>query len=193
MIEMIKTKGKWFARKIGVICVLALLVCLCLPIALAEDGASPAMTLEDAKAIALQSAKLTEDDVLVTKMELDEDDGRQEFEIDFISAGMEYEYEIDALSGQVLKLSTEMLSAKENERYGATYITMDEVKSIVIAAAGIAEADAVFTQIQLDYDDGQMDYEVKFMAAGERHSFDLDAMTGDVLKHVTHPAHENGN
>ena len=37
------------------------------------------------------------------KTELDYDDGRQKYEIEFRVGNMEYEYEIDATSGNVLK------------------------------------------------------------------------------------------
>ena len=37
-----------------------------------------------------------------TKTKLDHDDGRAEYEIEFVSDDTEYEYEIDAVRGQIL-------------------------------------------------------------------------------------------
>lgn len=57
---------------------------------------------ETAKDIALKDAGLTVDSVRFEKAELDRDDGKLTYEIEFVSDGFEYEYEIDALSGKII-------------------------------------------------------------------------------------------
>ncbi len=63
----------------------------------------------DAKIAALAHAKLKTDDVTFIKCELDNDDGRCCYEIEFIHDGYEYEYEIDCVTGEIC--------AQERERH----------------------------------------------------------------------------
>lgn len=63
--------------------------------------ASGTITLEQAKEIALNHAGLTADAVYFEKAKLDYDDGMQIYEVEFISGNVDYEYEIDALTGAV--------------------------------------------------------------------------------------------
>lgn len=56
-----------------------------------------------AKRAALSHAGVSENSVGSFKWELEEDGGRWIYEIEFRSGGLEYEYEIDAISGAVLK------------------------------------------------------------------------------------------
>ena len=56
-----------------------------------------------AKAAALGHAGVAEGDTYQMKVELDRDDGVYLYEVEFKAGGMEYEYEIDAYSGAVLK------------------------------------------------------------------------------------------
>ncbi len=58
---------------------------------------------EAAKAIALEYAKLSEADVRFVKARLDRDDGRFVYEVKFYAGNLEYEFDIDACSGDVLE------------------------------------------------------------------------------------------
>lgn len=73
----------------------------------ATDPVNPSqdarITVDQARQIALDHAGLTEDQVQMRKMNLDWDDGRQEYEIEFYRDGMEYEYTIDASDGTILE------------------------------------------------------------------------------------------
>jgi uncharacterized membrane protein YkoI len=57
--------------------------------------------------IALEYAGLAQEDVTRQKCELDRDDGQTIYELEFLSGGMEYEFEIDAFSGAVLSFQTD--------------------------------------------------------------------------------------
>ncbi len=84
----------------------------------AETAAQPTASLTDngagqtkdayigadlAKQIALDHAQLNEGDVRFIKAELDYDDGRMEYEVEFYLGRTEYDYTIDAVSGDILK------------------------------------------------------------------------------------------
>ena len=57
---------------------------------------------EAAWQIALEHAGLTKDQVTRSRVELDRDDGRMEYEVEFHHGTVEYDYEIDAASGSIL-------------------------------------------------------------------------------------------
>lgn len=60
-------------------------------------------TKEDAKKIALDHAGVTESDVSGMKVEFDREDGVPSYEIEFHHGGYEYDYDIDAETGKILK------------------------------------------------------------------------------------------
>ena len=60
-----------------------------------------------AKSAALGHAGVSESDTYQMKVELDRDDGRYIYEVEFKAGYMEYEYEIDAYSGAVLKAESD--------------------------------------------------------------------------------------
>ena len=70
-----------------------------------ESAGSEAVEIgEDAALeIALKDAGLAESDVDVTKCKLDYDDGRTEYEVEFRQGTMEYEYTLDAFTGEILE------------------------------------------------------------------------------------------
>lgn len=61
------------------------------------------ISAEKAKALALEHAGLKSAEVVFEKTELDEDDGIWEYDVEFRKGNIEYEYEIDAKSGKILK------------------------------------------------------------------------------------------
>jgi len=75
-----------------------------------QNGGSPQITLEEAKAIALSKTNVNENDVSFTKTELEDDDGRSVYQIDFIVNDLEYEVKIDANDGTLLGFDIEMPS-----------------------------------------------------------------------------------
>ncbi len=56
----------------------------------------------EAKQTALKQAGLSEDDITGYRSQLEQDDGRWEYEIEFRSGIREYEFTIDAESGKIL-------------------------------------------------------------------------------------------
>lgn len=76
------------------------------------------MDREEALGYALEDAALEESDVTITREKLENDDGKNYYEIDFYSASYAYEYEIDAVNGTVLGVSIEALFEKPDIMQG---------------------------------------------------------------------------
>ena len=65
------------------------------------------ITADEAKTAALEYAGLTDSEVKFTKAELDYDDGKAEYEIEFYYGRKEYEMKIDAYSGKIIEAETD--------------------------------------------------------------------------------------
>ena len=70
------------------------------------DGSST-ITKEDAKKIALSHVGANEENVKRYESSLEYEDARQVYEIEFDYKGYEYDYEIDAKTGEILQFSKE--------------------------------------------------------------------------------------
>lgn len=66
-------------------------------------GSGLTIGIDRAKAAAFSHAGLTAGEVRLTKTKMDRDDGRMVYEIEFVSGGVEYEYKIDAQTGDVIE------------------------------------------------------------------------------------------
>lgn len=145
------------------------------------DPSAP-ITVERAKEIALNHAGQTADAVWFEKAKQDYDDGLLVYEIEFVAGNVEYEYEINAQTGDIVKNKREMADTLHNENAGNTSasITVDQAKEIALNHAG-QTADAVwFQKAKQDYDDGLLVYEIEFIAGNMEYEYEIDAQTGAV-------------
>ncbi len=146
-----------------------------------ESTAAGRITLDEAKNIALSHAGIAASEASFTKTKLDYDDGREEYDIEFLSDDYEYEYEIDSQSGAVLSNSKE---ARKRQTISAAEgrLTLDDAKNAALAHAGVSASDATFTKTKLDYDDGREEYDIKFYVGGWKYEYTIDAVTGEIIE-----------
>ena len=137
------------------------------------------VTLDGAKQIALDRAGVTAEQAVFTKAYLDNDDGRQEYEIEFYVDQTEYEMDIDAETGEVRDYETEAQSLITTDGQ----ISEEQAKQIALAKIGLKEEDVALKKVKLDVDDGRTVYEVEFVSAGMEYEFDIDAKTGEIVKY----------
>ncbi|MBS4785893.1 MAG: PepSY domain-containing protein [Clostridiales bacterium] len=148
---------------------------------------------EAAKEKALTHAGISAGDVQQITAKLDYDDGRMEYEVEFFSGGIEYEYEIDARTGQVLRYEYDALPAG-NTGADTRYLSGDQAKELALKDAGVQDGDALFVKVKLDRENDRMVYEVEFYAGNMEYDYELDAVTGEVIsvdheiEHFTRPA-----
>ncbi len=159
-----------------------------------------------AKSAAFAHAGVLESDIYNLEWELDWEDGKMVYEIEFNCGEYEYEYDIDALTGSVLKSEKEYdndhrashssqnssaqdqnsSSSSQNSQSSASsgsYIGETAARSIALEHAGVKESDVYKLECELDREDGKMIYEVEFDCGGYEYEYDIDALTGDVLKY----------
>ncbi|MCM1538221.1 MAG: PepSY domain-containing protein [bacterium] len=61
------------------------------------------------------------------------------------------------------------------------YLTMEEVKAVVLENAGYSEEQVRFVRIHLDTDDGAAEYEVEFLCETAEYDYEVNARTGEIL------------
>ena len=150
-----------------------------------KPAASNRITLEEAKKVALDDAKLTAADVTFTKAKLDYDDGRAVYDIEFDSGAKEYDYEIDAATGRILEKDIDInddVNAPTEGQDSQTYITAEQAKAAALSAAGFSASEVRGLKAEFDFDDGRAVYEVEFKKGIFEYDYDIDAVSGKVLK-----------
>lgn len=146
------------------------------------------IVLDEAKTAALSHAGLSENDVVFVKAKLENDDGTAEYDIEFTANNVKYEYEIDASDGKVLEFSSKTISEVPNNTGTSSaetsvQITLDEAKDIALKHAGFTSSQVNFTKAELDYDDGDAEYEIEFRVNGHEYEYKINAETGKIIEY----------
>ena len=136
-----------------------------------------------AKQAALDHSGVDSASVVWTKAQFERDDGRFVYELEFVSSSTEYDYKVDALSGEVIKAEREQFHGSPNGgQTGGTLIGEAAAKSAALSHAGVSEADTQRMRVGLDRDDGFTYYEVEFRVGRTEYEYEIDAYSGAVLK-----------
>ncbi|MBQ3888891.1 MAG: PepSY domain-containing protein [Clostridia bacterium] len=145
------------------------------------------VSMDEAKAIALKDAGIADAGATFTKAEIDADDGRTIYDLEFVAGGVEYDYEIDAQTGTVLSKEKESRTAPvpTPSPIPAQTVSMDDAKAIALKDAGVKASDATFTTAETDTDDGRSTYELEFIAGGVEYDYEIDPSTGAILSRET--------
>lgn len=172
--------------------------------AVSQSLENQSISLEEAVEIALGNAGVARDDARFTKTSLDNDDLIAHYEIEFLVGSKEYDYDIAVSDGRILELEEEKeedipvtakpeqtkapAAAETNASVQTTaaqnsgYISVDEAKSIALASAEIAAADAKFEKASFDSDDLIPHYDIEFYANGFEYDYEISAKTGDIIE-----------
>ncbi|MEK5531755.1 PepSY domain-containing protein [Viridibacillus sp. FSL R5-0468] len=121
--------------------------------------------LAKAKEIALKSVKGS-----VKKAKLDREDGI--YEIEIIRAGYEYDFDINAYTGKIVKKEKERISKKV---VTGKVIGLEKAKQIALNNVG-----GTVQKAKLDKSDGV--YEIEIINGTTEYDFEIDAKTGKILK-----------
>nr|WP_300818544.1 PepSY domain-containing protein [uncultured Acetatifactor sp.] len=147
-------------------------------------------TIDAAKAAALADAGLAESDVTFTKEKLDWDDGIAVYDIEFLTADTEYDYEIDAATGAVLDKSAELFRPNESQGQAMdASIGVESAKEIAAAHAGLSKEEVFFTKAELELEHGRSEYEIEFYNDRIEYEYTIDAATGAILEYKSEYDH----
>ena len=143
-------------------------------------GQGTAITAEQAKEKALAHAGLSSSQVTFVQAKLDWDDGRQVYDVEFYTADYkEYDYEIDASTGAVVKYDYDAEYAIPQQPSGSQSITADQAKEKALSQVPGATASDIY-DFEADYDDGRIQYEGKIIYNGMEYEFEIDGYSGSI-------------
>ena len=152
-----------------------------------------------AKATALTHADVSDSDASFVRVKLDVDDGRQVYDVEFYDSNYnEYDYEIDALTGEVLDfdwdaedfvplvkeettISSPTTSAVNQQDTSTPSIISDQqAKEIAAAQVPGATIDNI-REFEADRDDGRLTYEGSLRYNYVEYDFEIDGASGTIL------------
>lgn len=141
------------------------------------------VSLESAKQAALADAGMSPADVTFTKEKTDYENGISIYDLEFYSSDAEYDYEINAATGEILSKSMDTHLAQGNtSQNGDDYISVDKAKEIALADSKTDAASANFIKAKLENDDGKNVYEIEFLSGGTEYDYKINAADGTILE-----------
>lgn len=160
----------------------------------ASDGAY--IGVEKARLCAYTHAGVDAQDVTWEEVDFDYEDGRMVYELEFCAAGVEYEYDVDALNGNVVKYSQETRNQGQQTQQtqqtqqgqqtqtapSGSDIGQEAAQAAAFAHAGVTASQAANVVVERDWDDGRLEYSVEFWVGTVEYDYEIDGTTGAVLK-----------
>lgn len=153
--------------------------------------------LSEAEALetACAHAGVSSANLLFSHVKQDFENGRSIYEVEFYADNQEYDYEIDASSGQILQYDMDMESSflppssapspntsAPSADVPATASQVDIETASQTALARVPGATANDLRIKMDQDDGRSVYEGKIIYNSREYEFEIDAATGTVTE-----------
>ena len=172
-------------------------------------GSGSGISVDEAKHIALEKVEgASESDIV--KAVRDTDDGREEYDVEIIYGGYEYDIELAAEDGRLLDISKDKADESDiNAGIGASQSSKEQSASsdtdepVVVETAspssdnssdtGLAKArktalaqvpgasELDIVKAHKDYDDGRQEYEVEIRYNGYEYDYEIDAETGKII------------
>lgn len=172
-----------------------------------KPGDKKQIGVEAAKQIALAHAKVAQKDVTFIKAELDTEDGRAVYDIEFYSGNVEYDYDIDAVSGEIIsndfdiedysipaqsaaapqqtEVSQQTAAAPAPTTPAANNpsgdIGIERAKQIALSHAGLSQGSVSFVKAELDYEDGVKVYDIEFYSGNVEYDYEINAASGAII------------
>ena len=163
-----------------------------------QQGASSAsgnyISADRAKQIALNDAGVKESSAVFLRANLDWDDGRMKYEVEFYSGNTEYDYDIDTVTGAILSSDRDLetfqiwnndtsrpsgnTSGNTGSASSGNYITAERAQQIALAET---PSGSTVVKCQFDWDDGRAQYEIEIRNGWTEYEFEIDAVTGTIF------------
>ena len=161
--------------------------------------------VEAAKSASFAHAGLDAAQVTMGEVDFDYEDGRMVYELEFYADGAEYEYDIDASTGAVVKFSQEGGRTQAGSSVGsggasgsapsgsgggtaqseaggtAADIGSEAALAAALSHAGVSQDQVYDLEVKREYDDGRLEYEIEFKTGGWEFEYTISAADGTIL------------
>lgn len=147
--------------------------------------------MEEAVRIAREAAGGLDADSASVEVDPELDEEVPHYEVELSQPGRdEQEYLVDAFTGELLSggptvLSSDPAEHEQNASGGGSIagIGPDQARDAALTHAGISEGQVSGLQVQQDWDDGRLEYEVEFRSGGMEYEYTIDGSTGQILEY----------
>ena len=151
---------------------------------------------QEAESVALTASGISQENASFSRTELEMDDGKQYYEVEFMADGERYTYDIDAMTGTVISFDVEQskdsaaqpqtqtqTQSQTQNQTAATGIDEAAAKQTALKDAGLTEDAVTFVKVKREYDDGRERYEVAFYenTSYAEYDYEIDAASGEVI------------
>lgn len=144
------------------------------------------MTEDEAKNIALQKVGKIADEVTFTKVRLDRYKSQTVYDVVFYDTLKEYEMSVNVDTSEVVSYKENNLNnstINNNTTNTGNYIGTDKAKEIALNHAGLSNSQVTFKKVKLDIDYDFATYEIEFYHNYYEYEYEIDAITGEILKY----------
>ena len=153
-------------------------------------GNQDMISADRAKEIALSHAGLAASDATFVKAELETEDGKKVYEVEFYGKdNTEYDYLIDAANGDVVSFDADAeMYTPQSSSTAAPAAGIDEAKAkelVLAKVQGATEAD--IREFKTDTEDGRQVFEGKIIFNNTEYEFEIDSATGEFIKWEQEP------
>ena len=167
-----------------------------------------AVTQTQATEIALEHAGVTQEELLSLSVKLEQEGGRQVFDIQFTTDDREYQYDVTSNSGEIINYSyqptgqtsqeepqtetsqsqesqgtSSQASQQESSQSQSQGITQEEAQAIALNHAGVTLEEATIYKVKADVEDGRSVYDVEFAVGATEYDYEIAQDTGEILSY----------
>ena len=147
-----------------------------------------------AKKVAFERAGVSASKAANVSVELDYEDGVMVYQVEFKYGGYEYDCDVNATTGAVVKYEkeadddsqkqTNQSDTTSTQSNGSTSggISKDKAKEIALSHAGVSASKISDYSIEVDTENGIKIYEIDFKSGGYEYEYDINAATGSVMR-----------
>lgn len=132
------------------------------------------LTEEQVKEIVMSDAAVALEDIY--SVELDYEDGCMVYEVELFKNSQEFDYEVDAITGEIIKREQEHDSDHHHYNF---ILTTDEAKEIALKHAGVSMQDVREIETDIDHDG----YEISFKVGQYEYEYHIDGHDGTIHAH----------
>lgn len=139
-----------------------------------------AINAQKARGIALEHAGVAAENVTDFEIDLDRKNGVTVYEVEFRAGDTEYDYVINAQTGEVIsfkKKQDKNTSAPEQQ----AEITPVKAGEIAFEHAKVSRGEAADYRSKLENEDGLWVYEIEFRVGKTEYEYEIDAETGRII------------
>ena len=155
----------------------------------ASGTAGKPVDVGEAKRIALAHAGLQANEVTFLHAKPEWENGRYVYDVEFFTADKEYDYEIDANTGEIVQYDYKVESGVPSP--GST-ITLEKARELALAKVPGAKASDV-TEVDLDREDSVLVYEIEILYNNTEYKCEINAATGEILSFSYEAASAGGS